>query len=420
MSIRRICIVTRSAPATNPRLIKEVAALREAGFEVTVVCGAFGGWNDPYDDVLINSDTVHVDRILFGPKASWHRRLALSGPRKGADWLIRHTKLSSQRLVEIAYHDIVVAAERVASKHRADLYIAHYVAALPAVARAAKRNGALFAFDAEDYHLGDLPDESKYAHEKRMIRTIEAAYLPKAAYITAASPMIAEAYAAAYCLPRPNVILNVFSKSSAPKHSSRRGSVKPGPSLYWFSQVIGPDRGIDTAVHAIARARTQPHLYLRGTISSDYELELKRLANALGVLDRVHVLPPVSPLELELLGSEFDAGYIGELAETTNRQIALTNKLFSYLISGIPFLASDIPAHRQIADEMGSAILLFRSGDVVSLSQKIDTLLSPDYLAVARERAWLLGQSRFNWEYEKQHFLTVISNLEAAPNVPIS
>ena len=49
---------------------------------------------------------------------------------------------------------LTAAAKRVP----ADLYIAHYPAALPAAAIAARRHGALYAFDAEDFHLGDLPD----------------------------------------------------------------------------------------------------------------------------------------------------------------------------------------------------------------------------------------------------------------------
>ena len=133
---------------------------------------------------------------------------------------------------------------------KADLYIAHYPAALPAAAKSAARHGARYAFDAEDFHLGDLPDLPKHEHERRRLRAIEGAYLPRAAYVTAASPGIADAYVKGYGIKRPAVVLNVFPLSRAPASTTPRGTVEPGPSLYWFSQTIGPDRGLEAAVAA--------------------------------------------------------------------------------------------------------------------------------------------------------------------------
>ena len=151
--------------------------------------------------------------------------------------------------------DITAAALEV----RADLYIAHYPAALPAAAKSAARHGAHYAFDAEDFHLGDLPDLPEHERERRQLRAIEGAYLPGAAYVTASSPGIADAYARAYGIKRPAVVLNVFPLSRAPASTTPRGTAEPGPSLYWFSQTIGPDRGLETAVAAIGRARSRPH-----------------------------------------------------------------------------------------------------------------------------------------------------------------
>ena len=88
----------------------------------------------------------------------------------------------------------------------ADLYIAHYPAALPAAAIAARRHGALYAFDAEDFHLGDWPEgPGASSSKRRLIRAIEGRYLPGCAYVTAASPGIADAYAEAYGIARPTV-----------------------------------------------------------------------------------------------------------------------------------------------------------------------------------------------------------------------
>ena len=193
----------------------------------------------------------------------------------------------------------------------ADLYIAHYPAALPAAAIAAQRHGARYAFDAEDFHLGDTPDGPEYDAQRQMLRAIEGRYLPGCAYVTAASPGIADAYVEAYDIARPTVVLNVFPRAQAPIRPTPRGTAAPGPSVYWFSQTIGPDRGLECAVRAIGRAQSRPHLYLRGTPAAGFLDHLRKIASEADALDRLHVLPPAAPSEMVRLAAAYDVGLVG-------------------------------------------------------------------------------------------------------------
>ena len=59
------------------------------------------------------------------------------------------------------------------------------------------------------------------------------------------------------------------------------------------------------------------------------------------------------------LASQYDLGLAAEIGETPNRNISLTNKLFTYLLAGVPILASDIDAHTQLASELGEAMSHF-------------------------------------------------------------
>jgi glycosyltransferase involved in cell wall biosynthesis len=107
-------------------------------------------------------------------------------------------------------------------------------------------------------------------------------------------------------------------------------------------------------------------------------------------------------------------GYVGELAETSNRQIALTNKLFSYLLGGVPSLATDIPSHRQLAPQLGEAMTLFPIGDAAALASAIDRhLLDPPDLAKSRAYAWHLGQTRFNWDTERARLTDIVAKVAA-------
>lgn len=404
----RICLISPGHLSTNPRLVKEALALKGAGYEVFVIHGQYTQWGTE-NDVSIASAIGETFAVPFGPiegsRRSYLRQTIL---RLSAKNMVR-LNVAAHRMAGTAHHPIVRDLVAMALTKPADLYIAHYVAALPAAARAAERHDALFAFDAEDFHLGDLSDAPENRLEKKIIGTIEEQHLPHAAYVSAASPLIGKYYADTYGIELPTVLLNVFPKCNAAPSPTISGTAQPGPSLYWFSQTIGPGRGIELAVEAISRAASRPHLYLRGAVSSTYCDALRNIARRAGAGERLHFLEPAKPDELERSGAVYDLGFVGETAETKNREIALTNKLFSYLLSGLPILASDVSAHRQIVGDFGPAMNLFGVDDPEDLATRIDALLlHPSRLTAGRAHAWRLGQERFNWEVEQISFLETV------------
>lgn len=394
----RICIVTPGALGSNPRVVKEAQALHEAGNEVTVIATRTLADVDRRDETVLAAAPWRAHRLDFTVRggAWWFRRVAQTA------YALAFSIFKSADLADQAFSAFTGPLSAAAKRVPADLYIAHYPAALPAAAIAARRHGALYAFDAEDFHLGDLPDRPAYGPQQRLIRAIERRYLPGCAYLTAASPGIVDAYVEAYEIARPTVVLNVFPCAQAPSSPTPAGTAEPGPSVYWFSQTIGPDRGLECAVQAIGRARVRPHLYLRGSPASDFLDRLQTIASAAGAAGRLHILTPAAPSEMERLAASYDAGFVGETGQTANRRIALTNKLFTYLLAGLPMVLSDIPAHRIFAPEIGDVARLYTTDDADSLAGALDSLLGdPALLAAARAAAFRLGQMRFNWDVEK-------------------
>lgn len=398
----RICIVTRSALGSNPRVVKEADALADAGHQVHVISVRVLEADSRDDDILTNAGWT-VERIDLRARP---RRIRLRVQQRLASIVHRLTG----QLTATAFDPVSVALARAARQSPADLYIAHYVAALPAAAAAAKKHGAAFAYDAEDFHPGDLPDRPEHARQNGLIRSIEAALLPGCVYTTAASPGIAQAYAEAYGVPEPTVVLNTFPKGRAPLAPSPRGWVEPGPSVYWFSQTIGPDRGLECAVAALALAKTRPHLYLRGDPAPGYDALLVELARFHGVSDRLHLLESGMPSQMESLAAGYDVGLAAEFGCTPNRAIALTNKQFTYMLAGLPVAMSDTPGHQAFARLAPGATQLFKAEDPVSLAAAFDHWLSnPSTLTAGRAEAHRLGQQRFNWEIESANLVQCVA-----------
>lgn len=407
--MHRVCLLTSGHLSTNPRLVKEADALVNSGYAVSIIAADFTPWARAADRSFAGRAWKVARTLSFGPHSPRATRVVQLA-RQHLARLMVGAGVRRSPIVCAAWHPIGPDLVRAAIDVQADLYIAHYPAALPAAAIAAQRYRARYAFDAEDFHLGDAPVGSEYEVQQKMLRMIEGRYLPGCAYVTAASPGIADAYAEAYDLVRPTVVLNVFPRVEAASRPTPRGTATPGPSVYWFSQTIGPDRGLECAVRAIGLARSRPHLYLRGTPAAGFLACLRKIAGEAYVLGRLHVLPPAAPSEMVRLAAAYDLGHSGEPGHTANNRIALGNKLFTYLLAGIPVVMSEIPAHCDIAPTMDETTRLYPVNDPERLASVLDALLGdPAALAAARNAAWRLGQDRFNWDVEQEKLLGCVA-----------
>jgi glycosyltransferase involved in cell wall biosynthesis len=166
---------------------------------------------------------------------------------------------------------------------------------------------------------------------------------------------------------------------------------------------------LETALSAIARCRSEPHLYIRGLAAAGYQETLERLAASLGIARRVHLLEPVPPAELERAGSAFDLGFCGEEPVTLNRRFALANKVFSYMCSGLPMALSATAAHRRFAAEKAAYAFVF--GDAQELASKLDEYFTePGRMSDARAASFDAAASIYNWEKESQKLLKIVEN----------
>ena len=405
-----ICLVTSGNVGSNPRIVKEADALHAAGATVHVIAMSAPQLLhvQQRDDAVVDGAAWASTRVATGGQVGRYaraalNRIALLGFKLG---------LNVTPVILWAYNPRIGDLSRVACATPADMYIAHNLAALPAAWQAAQRYQARLGFDAEDFHSGELTDIPENELKRALICTLERRYLPDCDYLTAAAPGIARAYAKAYALKEPSVILNVFPRAEAPGYVTAKGTSLQNASLYWFSQTIGPDRGLETVVKAIALSASRPALYLRGSLVNGYKEKLEALAHQHGISKHLFFLAPAKPTEMARLAAQYDVGIASEVDTTLNRDICLTNKIFTYLLAGIPILASSTTAQVEIANDLNNAMWCYHQNDSQSLAVLIDKLLCSDEgLAQARLNAFSHGQKKFNWDIESIKFIEIIQNL---------
>jgi glycosyltransferase involved in cell wall biosynthesis len=148
-------------------------------------------------------------------------------------------------------------------------------------------------------------------------------------------------------------------------------------------------------------------LSIRGSDFLGYSGHLKTLATEIGVAEAISFPPSAPPDEMPRLAAQHDIGLALELSDPPSRALCLTNKIFTYLLAGIPVLLSDTPAQREIATELGEAARVIDLANPNSIATALGdwAAVNGKALAAAKRAAWKLAQTRFNWDKEKELFL---------------
>lgn len=414
---RRICLVTSAPISYNPRLVKEADALREAGFDVSVV------------GPLTDGRRAGLDADIAG-RSGWRWRPVDVRPRPVRPflrWFATGVGVRALRaapgiehiagLRERAYSRYAAALARAAAGECAALYIAHNLPALPAAAWAAARSGGRFGFDAEDYHRGQFTQRERAANARGYALTLamERTYIPAAAHLTASSEGIGKAYARDLGLDEPTVVLNAFPPedlvAAVPDAVLARERRASGPSLYWYSQMIGPDRGLSDALQALAEL-PGAQLHVRGEWAAGYAAAFFAEAARLGVRARVHILDPAPPGQLVRLAAQHDIGLALDPPLSQNRNLCVTNKILVYLLAGLGVAAAATEGQRAIMTKAGPAGFLYASGDARGLAAGLRALCaSPARLEEARQAARGAAERHFSWQVEKAKLVGAVERV---------
>ncbi len=387
--------------ATCPRMVKAADALTAAGYGVRVVSTLDHSWASGFDPQIADGRSwrwTPVDLRRSRRPIDWYsqglKRRTLRGLVR---WLgVAPSRLPIGLLCVLGRRGIAGVIGQI-SREPADLVYAGTSAGLSVGPLAAHRLSVPFALDLEDFHSAELADSPVTAFDHGVAAALESRFLSKAAFLTAGSEGIARAYAARYdVIPIP--IHNVFA---LPGQQPRLRPVADGPRrLYWFSQTIGLDRGLQDVVRALGMCAQPCHLYLQGNAPSGVEAHLRNLAEREAPRLTLRFSPLVSP-DLIVPGlAAFDIGLALEQPVSFNRSICLTNKALTYILGGLPVVMTDTEGQRPLAQSLGEGALLYPPGDFMTLAGRLRAWLADDdALRRAGIAAWEAAKDRWHWEH---------------------
>jgi glycosyltransferase involved in cell wall biosynthesis len=412
----RVCLISSIHPWVNPRLIKEADALAACGHDVFVVTKRVDRWSDERDGQVLAGKPWSARRVGLmrdDPADRW--RWFSSAVRAGLA-LRGYRAFGSARLAEEANYRGFPLVLRAAIDTRAEVFIAHTQGALPIAARAAAHARVGFGFDCEDLLAEEVADGLRDPALRRAILAIERRYLPRAAYVTAASQAMAGYLRDTYGIPMPSVVRNVFPLADligvpAPSERPARRSLE----MVWLSASIGGGRGLEDALGALARLPSTVRLTIVGRMLPDFAPRCAALIEALGVSARVAVRPVVDSADMLSTLAQFDVGLALETNTCRNKSLTISNKLFLYLQAGLVLAATDTPGQREVVESVPRAGFVYPPGDEAALANHLLPFVVDRRAAVAAQTAaWDAGRARYNWDREREVFLATFESAFAA------
>lgn len=329
---------------TAPRAIKEADALAGAGHAVTV----HGLW---FDQRLIARDRALLERSpwRFEPYDDCRPDRATTRAR----WWLRRAqhRYARRRFLQTGHlspHVFGYATEQLAghaARNQADLLVFHSEGGLWAADRL-RRSGRRIGIDFEDWFSADLAPEQRIGRPVAELARLEAAAMHVGPYVSTTSQVMATALAKAYAAPEPTVIYNTFPE---PVPVACNSIIRDVVSLHWYSQTLGPGRGLEWLFQSLNDVPEGWELNIRADDPSGYARELLALASH-RVRDRIAFVATVPNDELPLRIAHHDVGLVLETNLVPNKNLTIANKIFQYMQAGLAVIASDTAGHREVLE----------------------------------------------------------------------
>jgi len=409
--VRRSTIVLLSGNGLcgNPRVIKEAAALARAGHEVHVL----GLWLDP---ALKARDL----RLLEGAPFRFVPALdcTLPGMRRAATHFVRRARRKAAHALHAltgreSAHQLGLGMNRLlacAQEIPADLIIAHSEPCLHVAWKLMDR-GRRVGVDMEDWFSEDLPPQARRQRPLRLLRFLERELLTRGACATCPSRAMSDALADEYGRTPPTVVYNAFPWAERQAIDGLRKDRRNAgiASICWYSQTLGPGRGLEDLVAAMPFIESEAEIHLRGRAAPGMEKWIRsRIPERWQ--QRVFFHPLVPNDELLSRIAEHDVGFAGEMKHCRSRDLTVTNKLLHYLLGGLAIVASDTAGQREVAARAAGAVQLYEAGNSQALATALDSLLeSAERLGRAKAAALQAAERTFSWEREEGALLEAVA-----------
>lgn len=387
----RVCMHMLGKAHTDVRAMRAATTLVEAGYSVSIV---------DIEDASVPSVEV-VEGISLR-----HMSVPVSfTATRFKRWVLAR---SARMFLQSVWHLLQVPA---------DVYHALDLPALFACYIVALLRQKPLIFEAYELPLSTLPPSELSTSRKllqHLLKPLLAYILPRCVgVITVSSPIVKE-MSERYHLSNVALVRNILEYNQVQKGNRLRQylGLSSEVRIALYQGNIQPDRQLHLLVQAAHFLDENIVIVIMGANFGTTQAKLEALIESEGVSDRVKIIPPVPYTELIEWTASADIGLIVYAADySPNVQMMLPNKLFEYMMAGLPVLSSSLEAIVEVIHtyQVGEVLSSLAPTDIASAINSM--VASPLSLEEMRERALHVAREEYCWEKERSQLLHLYQHI---------
>lgn len=404
----------------DARVKREAAALAQAGHEVIIACLEEFAEPPPRvaEGVTLWRYSITTKRLKR--KVSPHQGASpghSSEPghsrskRAFSQLILRLVRFPALKLVK----DVAASVEFYRSiaqdlqRYRVDVIHCHDLNTLPAGVRLARRFQTKLVYDSHEL-FNEMAGKSWL--EKRIGYILERLLMPHIDHLIVVNSHVHRLFTKRYGPYPTTVVQNVPEApdwNQAPPQEvlnlRQHFGLAPDDLLLLYQGGLNPERGLEECIQAVAMLPKTFKLVLIG----DGRLKgyLEELVNHLQLEDRVFFFGQVPSEQLLWYTCQADVGLVVYKNTSLNNYYSTPNKIFEYLLAGIPTVASDHPGKRLVAEE-GTGVCVEETPEGIK-DGILDVVAQMEmYRERCREK-----RSQYSWQEERKKLIRTYRQLEA-------
>ena len=317
--------------------------------------------------------------------------------------------------------DIVVGtwesgAERVAMDWKPDVIVANDLPTLPVGVAVKKALGIPLVYDAHELysyqpHITPANAEKLFLQELTLI-----AYVDETMVINKEQATIMERDLGAKnftVLTNATSTPPAFSVEKTYNHLRQATGIGADQKIMLFQGGINTYRRIDFLLHGLSLCKST-NVHIAFLTFGAEQREFLKMAESLGIRDRVHMLPLVPWSEVVYWCASADCGIMPYQATDQNTIISNPNKLYEFLMAGTPVIGSSelTNLHKIVTENNFGVTVPLRKID--DYAQAIDLMFDESLGGPERFRESLLAnRMKFSWSAESKAMIEMYKRLAA-------
>lgn len=259
----------------------------------------------------------------------------------------------------------------------------------------ATRPSVRIVYDSHEYAINDVPNQPassikfKYWLENFLIRYADR--------VITVSDSIANEYARLYNIPKPYLLLNCPIYNEQRKRDLFRENlgIRSDQTIFLYQGGLGKGRGIEMLLEAFSGLKSDQNVLVCMGYGSLEPLIQKKAQDS----STIFFHPAVTPDVLLNYTSSADYGVSFIEDSCLSYRYCLPNKMFEYLMAGLPILTSNLYEMQRLVNYEGVGIVA-EDNTVEGFRRAVIDSLAQDYTAI--QRNVFESRKKYCWEEQEK------------------